>query len=70
MKVKYSLMQSSGYKAKKEQRMKELKRRRQKQSINCARDYFVIANSVSGETRIASRVQVIVGGDKKGDGEE
>ena len=59
MKAMYKAMQSEPYKAKKSQRMSELKAARKQRNIENARDYFAIANAITGKDRIDSRVRVI-----------
>lgn len=59
MKTVYKAMQSEPYKTKKNLRMAELKKAREKRSIENARDYFAIANGISGKDRIDSRSRII-----------
>ena len=64
MKAKFELMQTEKYKAEKQKRMIALQEKRKNRTINCARDYLAIANSVCGKDRIDSRVKVITKGEK------
>lgn len=59
MKVKYKLMASTGYQQRKCQRMRLLKEGRKTRQINTAKDYFALANGISGKSRIDARVKAI-----------
>lgn len=59
MKTKYGLMQTEGYKARKQQRMARMQSIRKRRTIRNARDYLAIVNGVSGEGRINSRKKII-----------
>lgn len=67
MKAKFALMHTERYQAQKKKRMANLKKIRQTRAIDCARDYLVIANSVSGKDRIDSRIKVITKDGRKAD---
>ena len=55
----YKAMQSEPYKKKKSIRMAKLRKARKQRNIQNARDYFAVANGISGKDRIDSRVRVI-----------
>lgn len=59
MKAQYKAMKSHAYQLKKNKRMKTLREACATRNINSARDYLVVANSISGKDRIDSRVRVI-----------
>ena len=59
MELKYKNMDSDIYKKKKQIRMQEIKKLRNKRNVKNANEYFAIVNRVSGEKRIKSRIRVL-----------
>ena len=64
MREKFNVMTSPSYLKKKTVRLAEIRSTYKARSISSARDYLVIANSVSGKDRIDSRKKIIQRGVK------
>ncbi len=65
MKTLYDVMKSTTYKSKKAMRMMKIERTHKIRNVSSARDYLIIANSISGKDRIDSRKRIIQRGAKK-----
>jgi len=59
MRAQYRAMKSRSYTMKKKMRMDAMRKAYTTRKIDSARDYLVIANSISGKDRIDSRMRII-----------
>ena len=58
MKIRYAVMESPKHQKEKEARIKSIKMAHASRQIRSAREYLVIANSINGQRRIASRNRI------------